>query len=565
MYLREVRLRNFRSWRKLDFELKNQGLVFIMGKKGSGKSSIFDAISFALYRKTLKGIKADHVINWVEKKNCKVDLSFELDKKNCNISVGRGMKDHHGLEVIFDDEYMHFNTNTEAEKFLGKLLPFNFETFRNSIVFGQGVEKYFSGYADAEQKNIFESVIGLDIFDSALDKAKVYLAESTQRKLDVEFEIQGLEQEKENLKEQIGLIRKEIKESLREVKKNREALGIERDKRQKEVEDLKKVLKGHEDNISRLDSQFYSLLEEIEENEKVIKARKLRMVEVGEKSICPFCEREIDKLWKKAFLKKEKIKIDALIEKGDVKKIKKDNVDKYRLQVIAERDKALIAYDYLSSTLDGIIFEIALLDKADKIRKEQPRKQIEFFNDKIKEINKELMSKRKQLIKVQENKEIGDFAVSTFGRYGLRTLFIEKYLPSFNSTVNCYLNDLGEPNIKFEISENGRFTCVSDFERRTYQKLSGGERRCQDLAVGCALLDIAANRIGVKPNILILDEPFEGLDEKTTEKAVNLFLNMNIESIFVMSHNEALASFFPKIYKVVKEPNTPFGFSRLEK
>ena len=83
--LQHLKIENFLSFRKVELTLNDRGLVFIVGKNydsdcfdsnGSGKSSLFESIVYCLFGVTVRGIKADDVINNKVKENCKVSLSF---------------------------------------------------------------------------------------------------------------------------------------------------------------------------------------------------------------------------------------------------------------------------------------------------------------------------------------------------------------------------------------------------------------------------------------------------------------------------------------------------------
>ena len=102
MVLNRLSIQNFLSIKSIDLELSNQGLVLIKGKNldndaidnnGSGKSSIVESLVYALYGRTIRGLKGDDVVNNVTKKNTKVFLDL-VDDQGDEYRIARYRKHH---------------------------------------------------------------------------------------------------------------------------------------------------------------------------------------------------------------------------------------------------------------------------------------------------------------------------------------------------------------------------------------------------------------------------------------------------------------------------------------
>ena len=85
MKLKQLTIRNFMSIKKATLELDNAGLVLVQGindddsafdSNGAGKSTVFEAITYALFERTIRGLKSDEIINEDMKRNCSVTLTL---------------------------------------------------------------------------------------------------------------------------------------------------------------------------------------------------------------------------------------------------------------------------------------------------------------------------------------------------------------------------------------------------------------------------------------------------------------------------------------------------------
>ena len=79
MICKSLALNNVKIHKSLFVDLSKNQLMLIVGKNGSGKTSILDGIFWCLYDETIKGQKGDSVVNIKEGKDCSAIFKFDID------------------------------------------------------------------------------------------------------------------------------------------------------------------------------------------------------------------------------------------------------------------------------------------------------------------------------------------------------------------------------------------------------------------------------------------------------------------------------------------------------
>jgi len=167
-----VDIKNFRSHESLVFEFTPNRFCIIAGPNGVGKTSIFDAMCWALYDTTTKGRKGDSIIRKRSGKNTSVILEFSIDE---DIYLIKNYRKHHEFK---DDKYLYKNSKdisgaTRAltnEKIVNLLIPK--DVFLNCIMFSQYITKSFTEMGDSGQKNIFDQMMGFGKYDEYQNNCK---------------------------------------------------------------------------------------------------------------------------------------------------------------------------------------------------------------------------------------------------------------------------------------------------------------------------------------------------------------------------------------------------------
>jgi DNA repair exonuclease SbcCD ATPase subunit/DNA repair exonuclease SbcCD nuclease subunit len=156
---------------KVRFE-NAQGVIGIFAPNASGKSSLFDALSFCIFDKTSRTTSSKNILN-NQKDNFYCKFNFEIDgvdyfiersarwtRKGTNLSVNVNFwKEDAGIPTLLNGEQRR-DTNRNIEKYLGK-----FEDFVLTSLSLQGNNALFIDKSQSERKEILSQFIGVDIFD----------------------------------------------------------------------------------------------------------------------------------------------------------------------------------------------------------------------------------------------------------------------------------------------------------------------------------------------------------------------------------------------------------------
>jgi len=203
---RELTLKGFRSYQdETTFGWAGRGLVGVVGPIGSGKSSILDAIAFALYNKTLRddiiGSKTTSLINQ-RADTAHVALTFEVDGevwKAVRALRRAGQSSHTLYRVVDGEDELVFDRATDVDQEVERLLGLDFEAFRRSVLLAQNQFAAFLEATGTERNMVLKGVFGFDRLDAMRDAVKTRLDEAAGRLAGLEGRRKTAEQDRKDL------------------------------------------------------------------------------------------------------------------------------------------------------------------------------------------------------------------------------------------------------------------------------------------------------------------------------------------------------------------------------
>ncbi|BDZ67726.1 AAA family ATPase [Methanobacterium ferruginis] len=314
MIIESLHIKNFKSHRDtyIDFDT---GISIIMGGNGAGKSSILEAISFALFKQHTSK-KIDQLIT-IGQKRMSVEMRFIVNGRKYSILRERTKTSSKALMKVKEGDQFHplVSGDRQVTTEVQELLEMDGDLFLNAVYVRQGEIADLIEKTPAEKKEMIGRLLGIDSLEKAWKNMKIVLDKYKDKKLRLEGKIESFAELKEelnskkeqedNFKIEIKTLNREIEEKIIETKLIQEKKEI-LDKRGLEFEKNQTLLNSKE--------QFREQLE------KTKKDLDWQLTEITRK------EQEIDKL-KPKLSRLEVLK--SLEEKG--KELKNLNKDKERL------------------------------------------------------------------------------------------------------------------------------------------------------------------------------------------------------------------------------------------
>lgn len=371
MNLNKIRIENFKSFGNTttEIDLSFHGKKLLVGKNGTGKTSIFDALVWCMYGKT--ELKADNVVNKLTKANCKVEVFFEDGGNEYVITRYRKHNIHNNSVYLFENgENITPRTITDTQYLIEEIVGIDYRALISSVVLSSETYKNFLRESNSVRLTIFDSVFSLkEIMDyNKITKNKIKTIRNGN--ISIENEISS------------------VNGSIASL-----------------VSGLKSYNDSHKSKVARLEQEILSLESKLEKNENEL--RKISAINVDEerKKIT-----ENEKIVQKRDFLHEKIneigdlnEFTKLIDGFNIEeeKLKKQIAEYEKIDI--EKEQAIVErYDKLKDSLVKVK-EILAEEKNKLVKLENDRKnsQTNLHNLTVK--SKELEGKIKS---TEENKNI---------------------------------------------------------------------------------------------------------------------------------------------------------------
>jgi len=547
-----------------EIQLDYAPTTLIIGENGAGKSTILDALCFALFNKPFRNISKSQLVNSVNGNGTIVEVEFNVNNKD--IKVVRGIKPNK-FEVWVGGTMINQDANArDYQKHLEQqILGLNYRSFTQVVILGSSTFVPFMQLSTKARREVVEDILDIKIFslmNFLLKNKNKSLLEDIR---DVEYNY-DLTKEKVNLQEKF----------IEEVVNNKSALIAEN---QQKLWDNRSTIDYRKDDVKALEIDNENLSFDAEEKLKVEqKLKKLTQTEAAlqnrksehDRQIqffqnndeCPSCEQPITESTKQTQIESRTTKIGE-IENGiaDLQRMESEEQD--RLQSILTDLETIRKNDVEKAK---ILSSIAELEKFNA----KLEKDIEAYQngsvseeDKIKlaELKGQIKSIEEQKSKLNEDKFYIDVARNLLQDSGIKTKIVKQYLPIMNKLVNTYLSSM-DFFVNFNIDENFNETIKSRFrDEFSYASFSEGEKMRIDLALLFTWRAIAKMKNSTNTNLLILDEIFDSsLDNAGTDDFLKILNTFDKQNVFVISHKQdMLFDKFRNIIQFKKEQN----FSRM--
>ena len=557
-----LRYRNFLStgdaWTEI--QLNRSRSTLVVGQNGAGKSTMLDALSFALFGKAHRSINKNQLINSINGKKMVVEVEFEVGV--VQYKIVRGVKPNK-FEIYRDGTLMNQDShNKEYQKVLEQnILKLNHKSFHQIVVLGSSSFVPFMQLPAQHRREVIEDLLDINVFSkmntilkerASVLKEKIRLnsadLDNIQYKINTQTKyVENLEKTKrENRNEKLIEIAK-LEESINNVRismptVDRSALDSLKEKHEKLTEKITEVRK--------FDHQFGVKQKEL--NKEIIFYEN--------NTTCPSCDQSIDEE-----LKQEKTTSAAK---------KWDDLEEGRHQAAAQIDKLNNQLGTITDESNRLRDALTDLDKK-QVQINEYQRQITSIHDYLsrqEEDTTDIESERETLVnltgdrsKLQEEKsELSDAAAYStvitelLKDTGIKTKIIKQYLPVINNLVNKYLQVL-DFFVSFHLDDTFKESIKSRHrDEFSYDSFSEGEKQRIDLALLFTWRQVAKMKNSVATNLLILDETFDSsLDAEGVDNLTQILDTLDEDtSVFIISHKgELLDGKFDSKIEFVKSKN----------
>ena len=558
----KVRWKNFLSTGNqfTEIELNRNETTLIIGENGAGKSTVLDALCFALFGKPFRTISKSQLINTVNAMETVVEIEFSIASRK--YKVIRGIKPNK-FEIWQNDKMLNQEANSrDYQKILEQqILKLNYRSFTQVVILGSSTFVPFMQLKAKFRREVVEDVLDIKIFSVMNLLLRQSLKDLVTELQEVEYNYK-LSSEKISMQETYI---KDIKNNADVIIKDKEKtyddnaveLGKKVSEKKTLEENQKSLFKSVDDQISTesKDTKLKDLRSTLTEKQK----EKDRMINFFEKhDECPVCTQNIDNEFKTQMI--------------STKQTEKKEITDGLLKMESELDKTKSRLDEIKKVTDVIqdnSIKIAQLNTSiQELEKYQERlsseiKELENSTinnsdeEKLKTLQEEFNQIEQNKKELKEEKVYKEASRAMLQDTGIKTKIIKQYLPIMNQLINKYLASM-EFYVNFTLNESFEETIKSRFrDTFNYESFSEGEKMRIDLALLFTWRAIAKMKNSTNTNLLILDEIFDSaLDSAGTDEFLKILNTLEGENVFVISHKQdVLVDKFKHTLKFEKNKN----------
>ena len=539
---KEIRYKNILSTGNAftSIPLNGQKTTLIVGENGAGKSTILDALSFALYGKPFRRINKPQLLNSINNKDLLVELDFRIGRDEYR--VRRGIKPNI-FEVYKNGNLLNQDgANRDYQSHLEQnILKLNFKSFGQIVVLGSSTFVPFMQLPAAHRREIIEDLLDIQIFTKMNVLLKERISQNKTQLQDIKYHVDlttdriaSANKHNDSILKMKQADVEKINDRIDQLTKENAALLEQSSEIHKEITSLKehiadeKSVEKKYNELVRLDKNLRSKIKDI--------AKELKFYE--DNNECPTCKQGIDHDHKEHTVAVKQSKISE-IESGLEKMEKEINSVQIRKDDIKETHDLInqLGFDMsgknatYASNERNIISLKADLDNAQKEAQSIDMSTIEALStdlEQYKDEHRELTIDRDTMGVVANLLKDG----------GIKTQIIRQYVPIINKLINKYLAEM-DFFVQFELDEQFNETIRSRFrDEFSYESFSEGEKMRIDLSLLFTWRAVSKLRNSVSTNLLIMDEVFDGsLDSTGTEEFMKIINDITGNSnVFVISH-----------------------------
>ena len=571
IYFERLRFKNFLSTGNnfTDIEFEKTPTTLVVGQNGAGKSTMLDALSFAIFGKPHRKISKTQLVNSINGKGTIVEVEFRIGSSN--YKVVRGIKPNK-FEIWVNGNMVNQNSHArEYQQMLeNNIIKLNHKSFHQIVVLGSSSFVPFMQLSGGARREVIEDLLDINVFskmNSILKEQTSILKDKINNNAHeinlVDTKILAQKKYLRDLTTITSAQKKEKQETINNLQEDIRTLNDSNGTLTSEITTNQPTLNEESTNVSKDITELDKFMTQFRTQQKnVVKQAKF----FSENDTCPTCEQDIDADTKQHHLSECKTKAGTIKDALEMGEKKRTSLDLLLEQV----NTKLSEVREWQSKVNANTQEIGRIN-TNITRLQNEIQEIENNTGDLTEANEGLEKLRIEKEGLQEDK----FKLAEQNSYnrvnaellkdtGIKTKIIRQYLPVINQLTNKYLQIL-DFFVHFDL--DGSFAETIRSRHRdafSYDSFSEGEKQRIDLSLLFTWRQIAKMKNSVATNLLILDETFDSsLDEEGIENLMKIIATVAEDTnVFVISHKSELEdAAFERKLEFIKEKN----FSHLKK
>ena len=572
-----ITIKNFFSYGDVTVDLNNLGNVLVRGENkcvadnalsnGAGKSTIFNAICFALIGETINGISSGVENIFADKNNCSVTLTFYVD--NTKFTIIRTKTPKADLKLFIDDVDKSGKGIRDTEKLLGDYLPdLTAELIGSIIILGQGLPDKFSNNKPAKRKEVLESLTKSDFMiqeikdklSARLDTVKDLIKDNNAKLVSNQSAMTTNNSWIQSWKNELASynISTSVDTLMIEATKL-ESIISQLNNEKAELYKQASAPEVHSENYTNAKSLLESYIDSLStaktalaENNSYVNIYKNELARLANiKDICPTCGQKIPNVVKTdtsstvQALNTATHNIELI--NADITKLN-NYINEVNAFISAEdlelsniKSKAFADMRAIDSQISTKTSELQSLNaELAKVREAEAAKaRLQAQIDSALANNLELEANIKTC--TEADTELNARAtilrqLDTLAKREFRGVLLANIIKQINAKVVAYSAYLFD-NATVGLFLDGNNISIM-FNDKPYENLSGGEKQKIDILIQLSLRSVLSELLNIHSNILCIDEIFDNLDTTGCTRVMDLLASLaDIESLFIISHH----------------------------
>ena len=616
MKFRQMRIRNFLSFGEDEqfISFVDNDIILILGQNlqeggsnGAGKTTIFNAIVWAIYGRTTKGLAADEVVNNTSGGNCMVDLEFTIGPKHVQITRwrkigGKRLKNKLILKVDGNDKSLA-NMNDTQDR-VNDLIKINFRSFISSVMFSQDRIFSFTDASTAKRKEIVENVLQVDnlsVYEKLLkneqtnaqseydeyyhdQKGKRELAENLTQTVQDYFtsckiKFKKLSHDITGIKKELDKLQKVDIDSEKEKHRKNDSSKKRKDKLVKARDELRIKEDNEAEKIGPQKKQIKEKNNALKRDSEAVDKANEEMITAKENpNTCPICGNVVNREAMDKYINERRELVDRMKKEIDrldsgltTLEEELEAASKYGAQYEEDADKLDVKISSIKffkskitlGELEHVKEQIGELAGQTRTLTEQRQNIVDMdytdsIKTQIKTAKKIVRNLQKELDNLQDDIKHINFWIHAFskGENTVRSFLINKVIDFINSRINHYLSVFFNEEIDFSLNREMDHRIFKNGHNVSLAQLSGGEEQRVNLAIAFSLFDLVKVNLGNDINMIFMDEVLDrNLDENGITALLKIIddLKERGNSVYVISHKDNFKAYFNNSMMIYKD------------